>query len=69
MKVLNFLIIVLFFVSCKSENTKKEDPSVLDEKTAATVAENGVELTPEQLKNANIQVGKAETRTLKDVCG
>ena len=67
MKVLNFLIIVLFFVSCKSENGEKKDPSVSDEKTVATVSENGVELTPEQLKNANIQIGKAETRTLKGV--
>ena len=67
MKVLNFLIIVLFFVSCKSKNGEKKDPSVSDEKTVATVVENGVELTPEQLKNAQIQIGKAEMRTLKGV--
>lgn len=67
MKVLNFLIIVLFFVSCKNENAAKKDPSVSDEKTAIVAVENGVELTPEQLKNAQIQIGKAEMRTLKGV--
>lgn len=67
MKVINFLIIIAFFASCKNQNAEKKDPSVSEVKTAEKPVENGVELTPAQLKNAQIQVGKAERRTLKGI--
>jgi membrane fusion protein, heavy metal efflux system len=67
MKILNCLIIIALFVSCKNQNAEKSTPSVSTEKTAEKPVENGVELTAAQLKNAQIQIGKAEKRTLKGI--
>lgn len=71
MKILNSLIIIALFVGCKNPNAEKSDPSVSTEKATEKPVEkgieNGVELTAAQLKNAQIQIGKAEKRTFKGI--
>jgi membrane fusion protein, heavy metal efflux system len=65
MKHLTVFIIFVFFASCKNQNGEKNTPSVSEVKVASEAIENGVSLTAAQFKNAQIQVGKAEKRTLK----
>ena len=74
MKILNCLIIIALCIGCKNQNAEKSDSreggtgsSVSTEKTGDKPVENGVEMTAAQLKNAQIQVGKAEKRTLKGI--
>jgi membrane fusion protein, heavy metal efflux system len=67
MKVIKILILIAFFASCKNQNAEKKDPSVSEAKTDEKAVENGVELTAAQLKNAQINIGKAEKRTLKGI--